>query len=280
MIIFRERAELSAYLSALRLQQQSIGFVPTMGALHEGHLSLLQAAARQCDTVICSIFVNPTQFNDKKDFEKYPVRTPEDIEKLLTTATDILFLPSVEEVYEHGATRLPAYDFGPLEHVLEGAFRPGHFQGVGQVMHQLLDIIQPDLLFMGQKDYQQILIINKLIEILAIKTKMVPCPVVRDPDGLAMSSRNVRLSDKAREKAPAIYQTLLFVKDNLHRKSFRELTEKATHQLQQHGFEVDYVAIADGRNLQLLQKPVAGPMVCLIAAWLEGVRLIDNILLN
>lgn len=279
MLIFKERASLTAYLLTLRTEGKTIGFVPTMGALHEGHLSLLETAHGAADQVVCSIFVNPTQFNDPEDFKKYPVDTDEDIRRLLAAPVNVLFLPAVNEIYDQGTGALARYPFGRLESLLEGAYRPGHFQGVGQVMGRLLGIIPADYLFMGQKDYQQTLIVNELIGLLNIKTKLVTCPTLREADGLAMSSRNVRLSPEARGKAPFLYKTLLFVRDHLEQMPLEALIVRATAQLEQEGFRVDYLVIAD-KTLTPLTEPAAAPMICLVAAWLEGVRLIDNLLLS
>jgi len=279
MLIFKERASLTAYLLTLRTEGKTIGFVPTMGALHEGHLSLLETAHGAADQVVCSIFVNPTQFNDPEDFKKYPVDTDKDIRRLLTAPVNVLFLPAVNEIYDQGTGALARYPFGRLESLLEGAYRPGHFQGVGQVMGRLLGIIPADYLFMGQKDYQQTLIVNELIGLLNIKTKLVTCPTLREADGLAMSSRNVRLSPEARGKAPFLYKTLLFVRDHLEQMPLEALIVRATAQLEQEGFRVDYLVIAD-KTLTPLTEPAAAPMICLVAAWLEGVRLIDNLLLS
>ena len=279
MLIFKERASLTAYLLTLRTEGKTIGFVPTMGALHEGHLSLLETAHGAADQVVCSIFVNPTQFNDPEDFKKYPVDTDEDIRRLLVAPVNVLFLPAVNEIYDQGTGALARYPFGRLESLLEGAYRPGHFQGVGQVMGRLLGIIPADYLFMGQKDYQQTLIVNELIGLLNIKTKLVTCPTLREADGLAMSSRNVRLSPEARGKAPFLYKTLLFVRDHLEQMPLEALIVRATAQLEQEGFRVDYLVIAD-KTLTPLTEPAAAPMICLVAAWLEGVRLIDNLLLS
>jgi pantoate--beta-alanine ligase len=277
MRIFRERGKLHAYLGTLRRQQATIGFVPTMGALHQGHLSLIAAAAQSSDVVVCSIFVNPTQFNDPADYAKYPVRTSEDIAKLAASSAAVLFLPSVREIYGSGKPAKASYAFSGVESRWEGAFRPGHFQGVGQVMEQLLQIVEPDLLFMGEKDFQQVLIVQELIALLHLPTRLVACPTLREPDGLAMSSRNVRLSPAARSKAPLIYATLLFMRDNLRSLPFAELIKAATAQLEDAGFKVEYLTIADAGQLRPLPAAVDGPMVALAAAWLDGVRLIDNI---
>lgn len=280
MRIFKERASLTAYLEALRSQGKTIGFVPTMGALHEGHLSLLRAAGEKSDVVVCSIFVNPTQFNDPQDFKKYPIRTGADIRQLMATPVDLLFLPSAAEIYQHGTDRLATFDFGRVETLLEGASRPGHFQGVGQVLEQLLATIPADFLFMGEKDYQQLLITKRLLTLLHIKTELIPCPILREADGLAMSSRNQRLSETGRKTAPALYRALRFVKENPENLSFPELTARAASRLEKDGFRVAYVSIAGAADLEPLSGPIPGKMICLAAAWLDGVRLIDNLPLN
>ena len=279
MLIFKDKMTLAAYLKSLRRQGKKIGFVPTMGALHEGHLSLMKEASTHADVVICSIFVNPTQFNDRKDFEKYPIRREDDIKKLLGSPTELLFLPSVEEIYGPNTVNLETYDFGKIEKMLEGVHRPGHFQGVGQVMRRLLELIQPEVLLMGQKDYQQVLIINTLINILKINAQLIICPIVREPDGLAMSSRNLRLTEEARRKASGIYQTLVYIKDNYRMSPFDKLLKKGINFLEKQGFKVEYLVIANSRDLQVVNKPVNSPMICLAAAWLDGIRLIDNVFL-
>lgn len=280
MLIFKEKKGLEAYLSSLRTQGKTIGFVPTMGALHEGHLSLIREASKYTGVTICSIFVNPTQFNNHEDFEKYPIRIEEDIKMLLASTTDILFLPSIEEMYGGAIIEnLETYHFGTLEKLLEGAFRPGHFQGVGQVMKRLLEIVHPDILLMGQKDYQQTLIITILINLLKINTKLITCPIMREPDGLAMSSRNLRLSKEAREKATGIHRVLIYVKDNFRKMSFDLLLKNGISLLEREGFRVEYLVIADSSDLQKLDNPVHSSMICLVAAWLDGIRLIDNVFL-
>ena len=286
MYLFKRKTDLKKHLDLVRKNNKSIGFVPTMGALHQGHLSLIQAAKKETDIVVCSIFVNPTQFNDPKDFEKYPVTIDEDIKKLNTVSTDILFLPSVEEMYPDGLNGQQLhYDFGDLENVLEGAFRPGHFQGVGIIVHKLLDIVQPDQLFMGQKDLQQCLIVRQLLRLIHSNAKLVVCPTQREPDGLAMSSRNTRLSPAARKKATAIYQALLKIKENFGKDLlFLEHAREAFDFLKKEGFEPEYVDIllVDNGSIQRLDQPPAEntTVVAAIAAWLDGVRLIDNMILQ
>ncbi|QEH42602.1 pantoate--beta-alanine ligase [Chitinophaga sp. XS-30] len=280
MYLFKEIARLQEALEQEKTAGRRIGFVPTMGALHEGHISLIRTARSVSDIVVCSIFVNPTQFNDPKDFELYPVTIKEDILKLTGAGTDILFLPSVNEMYPEGVNaKHRYYDFGYLETVLEGAYRPNHFQGVGVIVHKLLEAVQPDDLFMGQKDYQQCMIIKRLLELTAIPSKLHICPTLREEDGLAMSSRNMRLDPRARQIAAQISQTLRYVKQNVRSIPFPDLKQNAAKQLQNAGYQVDYIEIANADDLALLNEPVAGEMVALAAAKLGEIRLIDNMII-
>lgn len=279
MIIFKKKEDLQKYLSTDEQKQQKIGFVPTMGALHAGHLSLIERARRETDVVLCSIFVNPTQFNQAEDLEKYPVQVEKDIEYLIEAGADILFLPGVEEIYPQGMKNLETYAFGYLEEIGEGKHRPGHFQGVGQVLARLLKIVDPDKMYMGQKDYQQILITRKLIELLHSRTEIVAVPIKREKDGLAMSSRNARLSQKGRKKAPAIYRSLKKIEAERATHSFPECAEEVISSLEKEGIEVEYLLLADAGTLLPETDFEAHPQVVLIAAWLDGVRLIDNVLL-
>ncbi|NML39056.1 pantoate--beta-alanine ligase [Chitinophaga sp. G-6-1-13] len=284
MYLFKRSNDLKKHLDLVRKSSKSIGFVPTMGALHNGHLSLIQEAKKENDVVVCSIFVNPTQFNDPKDFEKYPITIEEDIKKLNDASTDILFLPSVEEMYPEGLAGGEHYDFGDLETILEGKFRSGHFQGVGRIVHKLLDIVQPHKLFMGQKDMQQCLIIRKLLQITNSTIELVVCPTLREPSGLAMSSRNERLSPAARKKAVAIYQALLKLRDEFGKGLFLlEAAREAFDDLKQQGFEPEYVDILllkDGHLGHMDEPPGDHTVIAAIAAWLDGVRLIDNMVLQ
>ncbi|WP_160710975.1 pantoate--beta-alanine ligase [Chitinophaga solisilvae] len=284
MYLFKRSNDLKKHLDLVRKSNKSIGFVPTMGALHSGHLSLIQAAKKENDVVICSIFVNPTQFNDPKDFEKYPITIEEDIKKLNDASTDILFLPSVEEMYPEGLSTNETYDFGELETILEGKFRPGHFQGVGRIVHKLLDIVQPHKLFMGQKDLQQCLIIRKLLIITNSPVELVVCPTMREPSGLAMSSRNERLSPAARKKAVAIYQELEKIQQEFSKGLyFLEAAREAADNLKKQGFEPEYVdvLILDSGDLRHISEPPGNnTVVVAVAAWLDGIRLIDNMILQ
>jgi len=278
MIIFKQATDLRRYLARQRSMQGKIGFVPTMGALHEGHITLIREARRQTDFVVCSIFVNPTQFNDPNDYKKYPNTLDKDIYQLEQAGTQALFLPSVDEMYPDGLQDLEHYGLGYLETVLEGAFRPGHFQGVCQVMSRLLNMVQPDQLFMGQKDYQQCMVVKWLIGYLKLDTVLVPCPTIRETDGLAMSSRNMRLPAEDRQQATAIYQALIFIKKQLKQGvSWFVIKEKAEKMLTEAGFRIDYVELADAKTLEPVTDNAA-PRVALIAAFLHDVRLIDNML--
>ena len=281
MILFKNAAELDRYLTEKRHEGISTGFVPTMGALHEGHISLIRESRARCGLTISSIFVNPTQFNDSKDFAKYPITLEKDIDGLEGAGCDVLFLPSIDEVYPNGTTDLPTYDLGYLETVLEGKFRPGHFQGVCQVVDRLLSMVKPHYLFLGQKDYQQCMVIKKLVELTEGETTIIICPTLREKEGLAMSSRNMRLNTEEKEKALCIYNTLSFLKQELKPGYLEDLKERAVQYLTTEGFRVDYVEIAGANDLDLLQNwNGSTPTVALIAAFLNEVRLIDNMLLD
>ncbi len=282
MIIYRAVADLKRFIEKMKAGNKSIGFVPTMGALHQGHLSLIQLAKKQSDLVICSIFINPTQFNDLADYKKYPVTLPEDIFKLETNDTDVLFLPSVEEIYPGGQELKQHYNLQNLETVFEGKYRPGHFQGVSQVIEIFLNIVQPHMLFLGQKDYQQCLVIKRLIGLLQLPVKVVVAGTEREPSGLAMSSRNLRLNEDEREKASAIYQTLRSIKNNYTDTPIDKLIDYSEKFLLREGFsKVDYVALANAETLEPVTNNEGNvPLVALVAAFIKDVRLIDNMLLN
>ena len=281
MILFKQAIDLQNNLRLYRTKGQTIGFVPTMGALHQGHLSLIDASRRLNDITVCSIFVNPTQFNDQADFEKYPVSIEHDILLLEKEQTHILFLPSKSEIYPVGTNSLPNYPLGFLETVMEGKYRPGHFQGVCQVIERLLQIIQPDQLFLGQKDYQQCMVLTKLISLIHSSVQLQINPTHREPNGLAMSSRNMRLDEAGKTIAGQIYLTLRYIQQNLAVNPVSQLKTVAVNQLLDAGFDkVDYVEIAHAETLvPLTHWHKNTPTVALIAAYLQGVRLIDNLLL-
>lgn len=282
MWIFKQVKAVSDFLSQKRSENHSIGFVPTMGALHAGHISLIAESRNNTDITVSSIFVNPTQFNDKSDLEKYPRTIEKDINTLYEAKCDVLFLPDVEDVYPAGM-QLKHYDLGHLEQVFEGSSRQGHFQGVCQVVDRLFDIVQPDEAFFGQKDYQQCMVINRLIETTPEfrEIKMRISPTVREPNGLARSSRNMRLSEKEKQTAATIYRTLLFLKQNLKTGDVTGLLNKANQILSDAGFRPDYISIANAKTLE----PIGAwdgetPLVALVAAFLGEVRLIDNMIIT
>lgn len=280
MIIFHKQTDIRKFIAERKQSGAAIGFVPTMGALHPGHISLINNSKRDCAVTISSIFVNPTQFNDPKDFEKYPVTIDSDINGLEKAGCDVLFLPSATEIYPNGMQDLPRYELGYLETVLEGKYRPGHFQGVCQVVYRLLDIVKPDTLFLGQKDFQQCMVIKKLIALTGLNTSVTICPTLREDDGLAMSSRNMRLNKTEREKAVLISQTLGFIKQEIKPGYLEDIKERAVQYLTAEGFKVDYIEIASADTLEPQQFWNGQlPLVAVAAAYLNEIRLIDNLLL-
>jgi len=283
MITIKKANDLHHHLEQCRERNEDIGFVPTMGALHDGHLSLLKTSLKENKLSVCSIFVNPAQFNDPTDFKKYPSTIDDDILKLETNGCDILFLPSVAEIYPDGFEVKKKYELGYLDNILEGEFRPGHFQGVCMAVERLLLIVQPDKLYLGQKDYQQCMIITRLAQLMGLEERVDIriCPILREKDGLAMSSRNMRLSKEERAKAPALYETLVFLQQNIRNGSLQDLKKQATDDLQKKGFKPDYVEIANAETLKAINEWDARTNILgLVAAYIDGVRLIDNMMLN
>ena len=280
MIIFHYIKDLQDFIRRHAKNRPVSGFVPTMGALHPGHISLVKACRSQTDLTFASIFVNPTQFNDPQDFERYPITIEKDILMLEEAGCDVLFLPEVSEIYPNGTNSGELYELGTLESILEGVFRPGHFQGVCRVVHRLLDIVKPAHLFMGQKDFQQCMVIQQLIKLKGLAVTLHTCPTLREPDGLAMSSRNMLLNDEERKVASAIFRELMDVQQKMGGYGLRMLEQKARQNLLKAGFSsVDYVSIAETSTLTSLQEwNRAQPAVILAAAFLGKVRLIDNIL--
>lgn len=259
----------------------SVGFVPTMGALHAGHISLVNKSKKENDLTIVSIFVNPTQFNDKKDLDKYPRTLESDLKKLSISGVDVVFTPSIDEIYPNGVDKGTDIDLGGLDTYMEGAFRPGHFKGVAQVVKRLLDIVSPDNLYMGQKDFQQFTIIRYMLETLHIKTKLKVCPIKREPNGLAMSSRNERLTQQTREKAGLIFKTLKAIKKYQKIKTINELEQYGIKKISVPPFEPEYVNIVDGYKLKPIHKlDETDYAVACVAVWADGVRLLDNIILK
>jgi pantoate--beta-alanine ligase len=277
LIIFNKTDKIAEYLQKLRNSGRTTGFVPTMGALHAGHLSLIKQALQGNDLVICSIFVNPTQFNDPKDLEKYPRPIAEDIAKLEAAGCDVLFNPPVTEMY--AGNEQWHLDIGELEHLLEGKFRPGHYQGVTQVVFKLFDIVKPDRAYFGQKDFQQVLVISRMVELLKLPVKLVMCPIEREPDGLAMSSRNIHLSADDRQHALVLSRTLKWVKDHFDKNNIDQLQAEAAKQISaEPGVQLEYFEIADGNNLHPATQNTHY-VVALVAARVGATRLIDNMII-
>ena len=277
MIILREAERLRRFLKN-KASGSSFGFVPTMGALHAGHLTLLQRSKLETEKTICSIFVNPTQFNDPADFNKYPSTLDHDIHMLEMTGVDILFLPDIQEIYPEGTASLETYDLGRMDQLLEGRLRPGHFQGVCQVVDRLLSVTRPDVLFMGRKDFQQCMVIRRLIQLKSIPVRMEVCDTVREADGLAMSSRNTRLSPHDRSIAPLLYDVLQILKSGLAAGPLESLLREGRDALSAAGFRVDYLEICRTTDLEpVTEWDGRTPITALAAAFLGEVRLIDNI---
>lgn len=259
-----------------------IGFVPTMGALHDGHYSLVRASLENKHYTVVSIFVNPTQFNNADDLKKYPRTEGDDLEALITAGADVVFLPSVEEVYPPDAPPSPTYQFEGLDETMEGKMRPGHFQGVAQVVNRLLELTIAQHLYMGQKDFQQVAIVNKMIEITGQNVKMHVCPIVRAESGLAKSSRNVRLTAAQQKEATLIFKTLKVLKKRfLKGESPAALSSWAMDQFTREGWKPEYVSIVDGKNLKRYKNfGKADFVVACAATWVGDVRLIDNMILQ
>ncbi len=268
-------AELRAYLR--EVDAAGVGFVPTMGALHAGHRSLVERARKECQTVVVSVFVNPTQFNDKTDLRNYP-RTPEEDLALLTEAgADIVFMPSVEEIYPEPDTR--QFDFGEIDKVMEGATRPGHFNGVAQVVSRLFDIVQPAKAYFGEKDFQQIAVIKAMNSQLGIDVEIVECPIIRDCDGLALSSRNTLLDEAHRKAAPQIYATIKQAAERSKTMTPAELKEWVTEEIERGGMmKVIYFQAVDALSLQEVKAWSESERIqgC-IAVQAGAIRLIDNV---
>lgn len=250
-----------------------------MGALHAGHLSLIEAARMKTDVVVCSIFVNPTQFNDKKDLENYPRPIEEDLKKLRAFKCDVLFLPEVDEMYN--SSEFWKIDLGNLDKILEGKIRPGHYQGVTQIVKKLFDTVQPDYAFFGQKDYQQIMVITHMVKKLKIRVKLVICPIIREDDGLAMSSRNVYLLPGERIQALALYKSLTLAQELFKTESLNQIKKRVNAFLEScPGIEIEYFEIFNARTFEPVTSKRAATMIALVAARIGKIRIIDNMYLN
>jgi pantoate--beta-alanine ligase len=289
MLIFDKISELRLYLEVHRKRGQTFGFVPTMGALHQGHISLIKRSETENDLTICSIFVNPTQFNDKNDLEKYPKTLGADKVLLENAGCNLIFVPEVQEIYpemeiysENVPKQTSKVKLGNLDKVMEGAQRPGHFEGVVQVVSRLFDIVEPEKAYFGQKDFQQQAIVREMGRQLYPRVTIVTCPIVREPDGLAMSSRNVRLSPLERRLAVVISQTLFAVQKLADELGVDELTLLARNEISKVSqMKLEYFQIVDGKTLKPVSKlERAENVVACIAVRLGEIRLIDNVILR
>ncbi len=278
--IFTTIEQMHQYCRMQRKKGLSIGFVPTMGALHTGHVQLVEQSVEENDITVCSIFVNPIQFNNPADLEKYPRTFESDVAMLESASCDAVFYPENQEMYPEKPGNV--YDFGLLEQVMEGRFRKGHFNGVAIVVKKLLEIVVPHRAYFGEKDYQQLAIINKLVENEKIPVEIVPCPTVREDDGLAMSSRNKRLNVAQRRQAPLIYNTLVKAKEMYKTKRVDEVIDYVSKAIGANPeMKLEYFEISDTQTLQPVRenKPDK-PVVACIAVYMGPVRLIDNMLFN
>ncbi|HOK60199.1 MAG: pantoate--beta-alanine ligase [Tenuifilum sp.] len=277
-VVVDKISDLKTMLQGFRSEGKSIGFVPTMGALHKGHVSLVERSVAENDITVVSIFVNPTQFNDKNDLKNYPRMPEKDIAMLEAAGVNVVFMPTESEIYPEPDTRV--FDFGMLDKVMEGKFRPGHFNGVAQVVSKLFDIVEPHRAYFGQKDYQQLAIIRAMVRMLGYRIEIVGCPIVREPDGLAMSSRNLLLTPEHRKSAPLIYQTLAEARNKTNEFSVKDMIDWVVNRINSDpNLKVEYFELADADSL----LPVQGwdhpnGIVGCIAVWAGNIRLIDNMM--
>jgi len=282
MLIFKRQADLSAYLESVSRANSTIGFVPTMGALHQGHLSLLEKSLQNNAVTVISIFVNPTQFNNPEDLEKYPRTLDADVEKIQKLNPEIIvFAPSVDDIYE-GKTFSERFDYDGLENQMEGKFRTGHFDGVGTIVKRLFEIVKPTNAYFGEKDFQQLQIVKKMVEKHKLPVNVVGCPIFREPNGLAMSSRNERLSTQERDNAAIIYKTLKEAKVRFGIENASEVIDWVYETFESiPGFELEYFEIADEATLESVKsKKVDRKYRAFIAVFVNKIRLIDTISLN
>jgi len=280
MKVFKTVNSLQNHLSKNDINK-FLGFVPTMGALHNGHLSIVKKAKKENDYVIASIFVNPTQFDKEEDLQKYPKTLGRDLELLESENCDFVFIPTVDEIYKN-YVKSDIFDFEGLDQVMEGAFRKGHFDGVGTIVKKLFEIIKPNKAYFGEKDFQQLQIIKKMVQTNCIPVEIVPCAIYREKDGLAMSSRNMRLTVEQRSEAPLIYQTLLDCHKLFAFNDVDFIKNRVIDQFKNNAIlELEYFEIADIQTLKLTNKKSEGEKYrAFIAVFADSIRLIDNIALN
>jgi pantoate--beta-alanine ligase len=279
MLIFDRKLALKAYIKSICSPKTTIGFVPTMGALHEGHLSLLENSCKKNDITVISIFVNPTQFNNPEDLAKYPKTLDADVDKIKTISDQIIiYSPTVDDIYE-GETKSKSFDYDGLENQMEGKFRPGHFDGVGTIVKKLFDIVNPTNAYFGEKDFQQLLIIKKLVEKEKIPVNIIGCPIFREKNGLAMSSRNERLSLQERRDAAIIYKTLQIAKEKFGTKSAKEVSDFVSKIFNNNSrFELEYFEIANEATLLHCFRKIKNKKYrAFIAVFVNKIRLIDTI---
>jgi len=279
--VFKTKEALKAYLKPLKAEGKKVAIVPTMGALHNGHISLIKLAQENADVIICSIFVNPTQFTDPKDLEKYPRPIEHDLAMLDDAGCNGVFMPDVDEMYPSGADEDWQIDLGKAEFLLEGEFRKGHYQGVTQIVKKLFDAVEPDVAMFGQKDFQQVLMIKNMLTHFKLPIIIITCPIIREEDGLAMSSRNIHLSDTDRKNALVLSKSLQFVVDNFNSLSIKQLEDKAKSFYDTiEGVELDYFTIANGSTLEPAASKDEKSLVVLVAAKVGSTRLIDNMIIK
>ncbi|MFN5417453.1 MAG: pantoate--beta-alanine ligase [Flavobacteriia bacterium] len=279
MKIFTKSAELSAHISTLKSDAKKIGFVPTMGALHAGHVSLVERSKMECDFTIVSIFVNPTQFNNPADFEKYPIRTEDDLTLLTDLHVDFVFLPNKEEIYTENF-KIPNFSIGELNNIMEGKFRPGHFEGVMQVVYRFFEIIQPTKAYFGLKDFQQVAVIQKMTQVLNLEVEIIPCVTVREQDGLALSSRNLRLSEGQRFEALFIYQSLILAENLSQKLTPKEVKNQIEQLYLESTLKLEYVEIIDSKTFEILNEKWSEESIVCIVAYVGEIRLIDNLAIH
>lgn len=272
---------MKGYICQIRAKNKTIGFVPTMGALHDGHVSLIRQSKKDCDYTICSIFVNPTQFNDKSDLERYPRMPQKDISLLESAYCDALFMPSVAEMYPEG-TKKETFDFGYLDNILEGVHRPGHFNGVAQIVKRFFEIVSPDKAFFGSKDYQQVMIVKALAKQMNSGIEIVSCPIRREPDGLAMSSRNALLNPEERILAKKIPEWMIEANTLIKQKNIEEAKDFIKEQVASHSLmKLDYYEVCEADTLKPVDKlENKKNYVAVIACFVGRIRLIDNLPVN
>ena len=277
MKIIEKKADLKIEINKLRNFSKTIGFVPTMGALHEGHISLITSSKNDNDITIASIFVNPTQFNDKKDYQRYPRILNDDVKKLEEAKCDILFIPTEEEMYREEDNR--QFDFGNIDKVMEGKFRPGHFRGVALIVSKLFEIVTPDRAYFGEKDFQQVAIIKHLTKLMCYPVEIVSCPIIRESDGLAMSSRNMLLNKEEREHVPLISKTLFKARNIAQKMNVEETKNWVIQTINADPFlKAEYFEIVNDTSLESINNwSQKGEKVGCIAVHVGNIRLIDNV---